>query len=512
MTLHKQHLISNTSGLSIKPNGNYLFRFVISDKLKSFFNRLEFKKTYKQDFYVLDIIKDVESIKAQYKHIKKVLLSNELSKDKKQELINKFLSDNLNKDYEVAVIDLNNESIQNKISITRDNLNNQESIIKDTAKDLLSSIGLDINTLDKNKKKSLILKLKQVQINLFNQVLYLDNTPLKAKRKTISNDITVDEPKIISVNIAIEMYQKYYEDTASTSSKTYFEKLNALEYFKAVVGSHTSVKALKKSDIDRFVYKYLQNKPKTNLPKYKALDTATIIKMIDDNKIQEDEKIKPNSINKYYQHINGFINFLFTDGLIDKNIAQVKITQELQNRDTLNTQDVINITSHLKESANKIYYQMFMVYLLTGLRSNELWQSDIIELDNILAFNVSGTKTKEAKRVIPLHSALINLEITKDWLDELKLTYNNCRYITRKLNDEIKPFLNDKQSLYSTRHWFVTELLRNDISENIIDVLVGHSNQKNLNKSTYGRDAFNVSILKDAIESLKNISLWMGEL
>ena len=165
--------------------------------------------------------------------------------------------------------------------------------------------------------------------------------------------------------------------------------------------------------------------------------------------------------------------------------------------------DVKNITSHLQKSANKIYYQMFMVYLLTGLRSNELWQSDIIEVDNILAFNVSGTKTKEAKRVIPLHSYLQDLEITKNWLDELKLTYNNCRYITRKLNDEIKPFLNDKQTLYSTRHWFVTELLRDDISDNIIDVLVGHSNQKNLNKSTYGRDAFTVSILKDAIESLK---------
>lgn len=502
MTLHKQHFISNTSGLSIKPNGNYLFRFVISDKLKEFFNRLEFKKTYKQDFYVLDIIKDVEYIKSQYKHIKKVLLSNKLSKDKIQELVNRFLAENLNNDYEVKVIDLGNDSIQNKISVTRNNLINKESIIKNTAKDLLSSIGLDIDSIDNDKKKNLILKLKQVQINLFNQVLYLDNVPLKAKRKIISNDITVEEPKIISVSTAIEMYQKYYEDTTSTSSKTYFEKINALEYFKAVIGSKISVKSLKKSDIDRFVYKYLQNKPKASLPKYKDLDTATIIKMIDNNKIKDDEKIKPNSINKYYQHINGFINFLFTDGLIDKNIAQVKITQELQNRDTLNAQDVANITNYLKELTNKIHYQLFMVYLLTGLRSNELWQSEIIELDNILAFNVSGTKTKEAKRVIPIHSALIDLEITKNWLDELKLTYNNCRYITRKLNDEIKPFLNDKQTLYSTRHWFVTELLRNDISENIIDVLVGHSNQKNLNQSTYGRDAFTISILKDAVDCL----------
>ncbi|WP_152059800.1 site-specific integrase [Aliarcobacter butzleri] len=506
MALHKQHLISNTSGLSIKPNGNYLFRFVISDKLKRFFNRLEFKKTYKQDFYVLDIIKDIENIKAQYSHIKNLSLKNTLSEDKIQELINRFLLDNLNKDYELKVVNLDNSNIQNKISNTRDNLNNTENILKDTAKDLLDSIGLDIDSFDKNKKKNLILKLKQIQINLFNQVLYLDNTPLKTKRKILTNDITINEPKIISVNTAIEIYQKYYEDTASTSSKTYFEKINALEYFKAVVGSNISVKSLKKSDIDRFVYKYLQNKPKTNLPKYKNIDTKTIIKMIDNNQIKEDEKIKLNSVNKYYQHINGFINFLFTDGLIDKNIAQVKITQELQNRDTLNTQDVINIINHLKQSSNKIYYEMCMVYLLTGLRSNELWQSDIIELDNILAFNVSGTKTKEAKRIIPLHNDLINLNINKNWLDELKLTYNNCRYITRKLNDEIKPFLNDKQTLYSTRHWFVTELLRNDISENIIDVLVGHSNQKNLNKSTYGRDAFTINILKNAIENLEVVS------
>jgi hypothetical protein len=54
------------------------------------------------------------------------------------------------------------------------------------------------------------------------------------------------EPKIISVNIAMEMYQKYYEDTASTSPKTYFEKINALEYFKAVVGSLQALNHLKR--------------------------------------------------------------------------------------------------------------------------------------------------------------------------------------------------------------------------------------------------------------------------
>ncbi len=265
MTLNKKHLLFNISGLSIKQNGNYLFRFVISDKLKSLFNRFEFKKTYKQDFYILDIIKDIENIKSQYKQIKKVLLTDELSKDTKQELINKFLFDNLNKDYEISVMDINNNSTQNKIETIKDDLSNNNNILKNSAKDLLNSIGIDINSLDSNKKKNLINKIKQVQINLFNEVINLDNTPLKAKRKGVVNDITIDEPKIITINKAIEMYQKYYEDTSTTSSKTYFEKMNALEYFKTVVGSSTSVKALKKSDIDRFVYKYLQNKPKSNL-------------------------------------------------------------------------------------------------------------------------------------------------------------------------------------------------------------------------------------------------------
>ena len=43
----------------------------------------------------------------------------------------------------------------------------------------------------------------------------------------------------------------------------------------------------------------------------------------------------------------------------------------------------------------------------------------------------------------------------------------NYQKVLEEINEEIKPFLNDKQTLYSTRHWFVTELLRNDISENI---------------------------------------------
>jgi hypothetical protein len=36
-----------------------------------------------------------------------------------------------------------------------------------------------------------------------------------------------------------------------------------------------------------------------------------------------------------------------------------------------------------------------------------------------------------------------------------------------------------------------------------LKIAINDTNQKNLNKMTYGRDAFTISILKNAVESLK---------
>ena len=135
----------------------------------------------------------------------------------------------------------------------------------------------------------------------------------------------------------------------------------------------------------------------------------------------------------------------------------------------------------------------------------ELWQSTIeTEIDtNIIYFNVEGTKTKESNRKIPMHSELIKLGISQDWLSTLKSSYKNNKYLSRKINTIIREVINNqKKTLYSARHFFTTELLKADVGKSKIDKLVGHSDKKDLTTNTYGRNAFTLEILKIEIEKI----------
>ena len=56
-------------------------------------------------------------------------------------------------------------------------------------------------------------------------------------------------------------------------------------------------------------------------------------------------------------------------------------------------EDIKNINVKLKDT---LLFELFNVYIYTGLRMQELWQSTIkTEIDtNIIYFDVAGTKTK----------------------------------------------------------------------------------------------------------------------
>ena len=97
MILHK--------GISQKNNGNYLFRLSINKQLQSYFNRVEFKKTYDITKYLnlKDILNNVSEIKSQYESIKDKVYMKVLGNTEIQDLVDKFLTDNLNEDYEYRV-------------------------------------------------------------------------------------------------------------------------------------------------------------------------------------------------------------------------------------------------------------------------------------------------------------------------------------------------------------------------------------------------------------------------
>ena len=525
MTIRINQMINSTVGLTIKANGNYLYRIRISAILRKYFNRLEFKKTYSHNINIFDVIKNIDIIRKEYDYIKRVVMNNSLKEEDILSIVNKFLVDNLNEDYEIrtnggsGLVNCSydeNEVFQSSLISTtsyllsdaKENLVNvyDESMI-DIAKELLQTINIDFESLDDKSKNKLLFSLKQKQVVLLEKILKRNKNPHLVKRINSLKAKTDNLEVIVKYTLdeAIKAYMNHYSITVTCTEANLKEKHKGLEFFKDVIGGNRDIKDIKKSDIELYVNKYLRNKSSSR--KYRIFTNEEIIRQIDAGEIDEN-KYSENTINKYYQHVNGFIKHLFNDGLIDKDIATLKLEIELENRDSFTDKDVSTMQEILKDKDT--LFKLFNTYIYTGLRNEELWQSDIItlndEVDNqeIVVFKVNGTKTKESNRIVPVHERLKELGINSEWLEAIKNRYINNKYLSRKINELMKANLENSEgkTLYSSRHYFVTKLKRNGVNDDIINKLVGHSNSGNLNNSVYGRDAFNLALLKDKINLL----------
>ena len=526
MILHK--------GISQKANGNYLFRLSINKQLQPYFNRIEFKKTYDINKYLdlKDILNNVSKIKTQYQSIKDKVYMRALSDTEIQDLVDKFLTNNLNEDYEYRA----NGSLSGSFFCNIDNTKNKTPIeqtisqleillfdckeqltdvnsnfMYNIADELLQTINLNFNDIDEQSKKEFIFSLRQTNIAFMEEQIKRTKGISKAVRinkKHIEETKQDTTSSKISIDQAIKNYLDYYKKTHKTTAQTFQEKEKALEYFLQTMNylHIIYIDDLKRSDIDIFVNIYLRDKPKQSTSYLRELTLIKIIKGIDNEEYEELSKISLNTVNKYYQHVNGFCNYLFDDGLITKKINQVNIGQELSNREEFTKDEIILIGNKLKEQ-NQLLNELFIVYAYSGLRTNELWQSTIQVDTNtkIVYFDVKGTKTASSIRKVPLHNKLLELNITNEWLNKLKRSYTKHTYLTRKLNELIREAIADNKAktLYSTRHFFITELLKSGVDKIAIDKIVGHSDKKDLTVNTYGNNAFDLKVLKEAINSLE---------
>ncbi|MGJ0310437.1 tyrosine-type recombinase/integrase [Aliarcobacter cryaerophilus] len=522
MSIKINQLVANTKGLSLKNSGNYLFRMRINRGLKRYFNRIEIKKTYKSEVNIFDVIKDIDIIQKQYEYIKRVVMSNIIDEKQIMALVEKYLIDNLNEDYEIrlsggsGLVETSQDDYFDKqtsiinataylLSEAKENLvNANDKSMEENAKELLNTIDVNYDTLEDTCKGNLLYLLKQHQVKLLEELLNRNKNPHVVKRiDKIETQKEKQKDKALIVEVAIKEYLDFYETSNTTTEKNLKEKINALNYFKDVVGAYRDVKELKSSDINTYVNKYLKNKPK----RFRNLTNQQIINLINEDKITED-KYSANTVNKHYQHICGFLNYLVNDDLIEKNIANVKVEQELENRDSFTEKDVVTLNKALMY--NDTLFKLFNVYIYTGMRNSELWQSSIILLEDednnsILTFKVEGTKTSSSNRIIPLHKELIKIGINNEWLKDLKHNYKNYKYLSRQINTEIKKSIDDsdKKTLYSARHYFITKLMRASVNSDIINKLVGHNDKKNLNSSVYGRNAYDINILNSVINKIQ---------
>jgi integrase len=171
-------------------------------------------------------------------------------------------------------------------------------------------------------------------------------------------------------------------------------------------------------------------------------------------------------------------------------------------------------------------YWIPLILLFTGARTSEICQlstKDVFFNEGVwcLDINADGEamrlKSPSAKRIIPIHSQLLDLGFLKyaqSRFDNKETKLFNLKPIGEnddwgksfarrfgKILQELGFRASYRPTLHSLRHTFIDELQANGAPENQVAELVGHS-KKNITYGRYGK-CLPVDVLKALIEKVK---------
>ncbi|MDD3021332.1 MAG: site-specific integrase [Alphaproteobacteria bacterium] len=271
----------------------------------------------------------------------------------------------------------------------------------------------------------------------------------------------------------------------------------------------------------------------TNRNKIKAIKELSLQKQI---QVPDMKKLSVGSVNKHLTCYGSFMKWAVISGFANSNPFQsmtLKDGKGKKKRDSFSPEQITVMLGELAKGQNGLAdkgykYWGALILLYTGARLNEiasLTVADVKEKDGIWYFDINdedddkSLKTEAAKRIVPVHSALIELGFM-DFLEKSKaqrksnerllyeLTYNSKtrwgRMLGRWFNDTFLPELGlktDRLVLHSLRHTVITRLQQADVEFPKIQGLVGHE-PDTVTMGVYG-NKYTLQQLQDAIEYLK---------
>lgn len=209
-------------------------------------------------------------------------------------------------------------------------------------------------------------------------------------------------------------------------------------------------------------------------------------------------------IHAHYEHSNIF------DGL------KIKRAKQETTRTAYTKQEAQELIKFANKQQQQHHKFMVLLGLYTGCRANELAQlytSDILRVDNVWSILIQATKadqklkTKNASRIVPVHSELIKqgfIEFVKSRGKECRL-FPEFKYsaIDGCSKAFVQWFIQHKpvaKTYHEIRHSFATQLRAHDVSLNVAAQLLGHGTGT-ISFDRYGSTAqTQIHILKEAIE------------
>lgn len=249
--------------------------------------------------------------------------------------------------------------------------------------------------------------------------------------------------------------------------------------------------------------------------------------------LEDVERMSATSIAKYLQTYSSFYDWAVkrkdTDENSFKNLVEKTYNDE-QVRDEFKPDQIkvmLDEVIHNRSGLIKSPYQKWgvLIALYTGARLTEIAQlelSDIKQIDGIWCFDFNDEgenkqlKNKASKRIVPIHSRLLELgilELAQQARDagETRLLYDlpyhkkngYGRNLSRWFGETFLPRLGMKtESLvfHSFRHTVITRLLQEGVEEAIAKKVIGHAVEGVMQK-VYAK-GYKTSQLQDAVERL----------
>lgn len=208
-------------------------------------------------------------------------------------------------------------------------------------------------------------------------------------------------------------------------------------------------------------------------------------------------------------------------------LRRKKKTKPSEARDAFSDKEVLEILDYLESSKIKqediSAYWVIYIAAYSGARLEEIAQldpnSDIYQSDSVWQFDINALNGKQlknfsSKRLVPIHSKLIEIglleyiEILKKAKSTNLLPNENKRdgRIGKNVGKRISYLIQKKvgisnKSLHCFRHSFVTKLKRLGVDEGIAAAIVGHENGK-ITYGSYGKN-YLPSQLKPYVELIK---------
>ena len=344
-----------------------------------------------------------------------------------------------------------------------------------------------------------------------------------------------------SVKTLSEILPTYLAERSATA-RTDYDSSVTVRMFEEYLGEPRAIYQISRADVRGF-----KNALAETPSNYKSrFDGSTLPDAIKKNKELKTPypPLKTKTINdKYLSKLHSLLNWCLTNDLIPDNPASKIKVESVKSTDAPRVHfapsDLTKIFPASRfapqNELNESEWAM-LISLFAGTRASELAQLQIDSIRHnreILVFAIEEeTKTRGSKRIIPVHSKLIEYGLEKrvnelcakhethlfpDWYrkghvsrqhavdkgEPLMQNKHFSRFIPKRFNDSYLPkvgITDRRKSFHSFRHTFLTGLAEAGVDEETRKALGGHSDNTASAGYVHG---FSVERLRDGIEKLK---------